>query len=127
MPIDFGTAIAQGGGYLVPTQWAIRAQIQWARILDKPTDITIRRGNRTLDPQTVRLEQDNNYPQSATDASGSSAVRRFILFGVRGHPTIDDLDIDAWDTWVMEEQEYTVISVNRAIIGSIQAVVEAIG
>lgn len=112
---------------LVQSQWGIRAQIQWSRILDKPTDVSLRRGTTTLDPQTVRLEPDDTFPIDSNDSSGVSAVRRFIMFGVRGHPTIDDLDVDAWDTFVMEEQEYTVIAVNRSLIGQIQARVEAVG
>ena len=127
MAIDFGKAVAQGGGYLVSTQTALRAQIQWARILDKSVDVELRRKGRTLPIQTVRIEQDNSFPQPSVDDAGSSSVRRLMMFGVRGHPDIDDLDVDAWDTFVMDEQEYTVVSVNRFIIGAIQAVVEAVG
>ena len=125
MTFPFGAILGKGG---FPTnQFALRAQVQWARIQDKSTDIILRRNGVDLPIQTVRLEQDDTYPQDAMDDSGKSWVRRFVMFGVRGHPDIDDLDVDAWDTFVMEDQEFTVVSVNRSLIGQIQAVVEAVG
>lgn len=128
MPIDFGGLLATAPRGIVQSQYALRAQIQWARILDKPTDIQIKRNSVFLPTiQTVRIEQDDTFPQGVADDSGMGSARRLIVFGVRGHPDIDDLDIDTWDRFTLEEQEYTVLSVNRHLIGQVQAVVEAVG
>jgi hypothetical protein len=129
MPIDFGGLLATASRSIVQSQTALRAQIQWSRILDKPTEIKINRNGQFLaiGSQTVRIEQDDTFAQSQDGDAGIGYSRRLIVFGVRGHPTIDDLDIDEWDRFTMEEQEYTVLSVNRHLIGQVQAQVEAIG
>ena len=126
MGIDFG-ALISGANSIVATQWQIRAQIEWSRIQDKPIDVELIRGATTLPTQTVRIEYDNRTPSDASDASGISAFKSMYVFGVRGHPEIDDLDIDAWDIFVLDDQEYTVINVNKRIIGQIQAYCEAVG
>lgn len=123
--IDFGSYLAGGSG-LPNTQWQMRAQIQWARIMDKPTDVQFRRKSTNLDPQTIRIEFDDSM-QSADSDLGMGAMRRVMLFGVRGHPTIDDLDVEVTDVFVHDNVEFTVMSVNREIIGQIQAYAEAVG
>lgn len=126
MPLDLGAMIG-GGNSIVASQWQIRAQIEWGRIQDKPIDIEIEREGAWLPVQTVRIEYDSSKPSDASDASGISAFKGMYVFGVRGHPDIDDLDIDAMDVFILDEQEYTVISVNRRLIGQIQAYCEAVG
>lgn len=126
MSIDFGALLGSANS-IVATQWQFRAQIEWARIQDKATDIEIQRQGVWLPTQTVRIEYDSSKPSDASDASGISAFKGMYVFGVRGHPEIDDLDIDAMDVFILDDQEYTVISVNKRIIGQIQAYCEAVG
>lgn len=127
MSLDFGSLIANTASYFVPTQWQARASIEWARIQDKPTDVQFTRKNALLDPQTVRIEMDGRLPSPSDDDSGVSTSSRVTLFGVRGHPDIDDLDVEIWDTFVMDNVEYTVLTVNRQMIGQVQVYCEAIG
>lgn len=122
--LDFGAMLA--GASLVQAQWPLRAQITWARILDKPTDVEFLREGVLLDPQTVRIGWDD-ITSDANDSSGNSTMRVVTIFGVRGHPDIDDLDVQRWDTFVKDEVEYTVTSVNKELIGQIQAECEAVG
>ena len=124
--IDFG-AMLGGATSIVASTATLRAQIQWARIQDKPTDVDILREGVWLPTQTVRIEYDSSKPSDASDASGISAFKGMYVFGVRGHPTVPDLDIDGGDIFVLDDQEYTIISVNKRIIGQIQAYCEAVG
>jgi hypothetical protein len=125
MPIDFGAWLA-GNGSIVATQHPIRAVIQRYRIADKETDVQFKRNGILLDPQPVRIEFDDNA-FSTFDSSGAGTLRKGSLFGVRGHPDLDDTDIALWDTFTMDELEFTIISVNRQLIGQVQALFEAAG
>jgi len=125
MSISLGSWLA-GTGSLPASQFSLRAEIQWSRILDKQTDIELYRNEAFLPTQTVRIEFDD-YFMNAVDDSGNSTSRKAVVFGVRGHPTIDDLDIELWDTFILEDKEYTVVSVNKQLIGQIQAYCEAVG
>lgn len=125
MPIDFIQWLS-GGGSIVQSQWQLRAQIQASRINDKPVDVSLIRNGVKLDPQTIRIEFDNNAGE-ANSEFGSAAMRRVILFGVKGHPELDDFNVAVWDTFTMDEQEFTVRTVNKTLIGQIQAHAEAVG
>lgn len=125
MPIDFGSWLGQANS-LVASQWQLRAQVQWARIQDKETDISLFRNGVELSPQTVRIELYNTITD-ANDESGVASIRDAIVFGIRGHPTLDDTDIKVWDTFVYEDVEYTVRSVNLRVIGQVQAFCESVG
>jgi hypothetical protein len=125
MSIDFNSWLAQGGG-LVRTQTAIRASIQRARTLDKETDIVLTREDTKLPPQSVRIEYGGMVSEVDSDA-GSTGLRKATIFGIQGHPELDDTDIQVWDTFVMDGAEFTVRHVNRQLIGQIQAHCEAVG
>lgn len=122
LSLDLGKMMAQRS--IVQQQIPVRAQIEWARILDNPTDIELNRGNTVLPIQTVRIEFDDTFTQQHDDASGIGNTKRAVLFGVRGHPDIDDLDIREWDTFVMDDKNYIVLNVNLQLQGQIQAEVE---
>lgn len=124
LSLNLGDMLASSG--LVPTQHALRAQVQWARILDKQVDVQFSRNGYLLLPQTVRIEEDNTRPTEQDDISGVAYMRYVILFGVHGHPTIDDTDIKPWDVFVFNDRSYTVTTVNRSLIGQVQAYCEAI-
>jgi hypothetical protein len=126
MPIELGAWLSQPNSSIVSTQWGIRAQIQWARILDKATDVQFIRNGVKLEPQTVRIEYDDTVRDVQSEA-GNSTLRRVMIFGVRGHPDIDDFDVNLWDTFVMNDAEYTVVSVNEHLIGQVQAYCEMVG
>lgn len=125
MPLEFGKYMSNRPSW-VASQFALRAQIEQARIQDKEVDVQLYRGSADLPVQTVRVEFDSTYNQ-IDGASGSGSARKVTLFGVRGHPEIDDFDVKVWDTFTMDDMEFTVVSVNRQIIGQIQAHAEAVG
>lgn len=125
MGINFG-AYLQRSAEMVPSQIALRAQIQWARILDKQTDVSFFRNEVKMDPQTVRIEFDNSITEEI-GASGDSSMRRAIIFGIHGHPDIDDTDVKPWDVFTFDDMQYTVVTVNRNVLGQVQAYAEAVG
>lgn len=125
MSIDFSKWLGGSGNWVQP-QIQLRASIQFSRILDKPTDVQFTRAGVTLDPQTVRVEYDNSM-LNEDGMSGLSTLRRGIIFGFQGHPDYDDTDIQAWDTFVMDDKEFTVATVNHQLHGQIQATFEGVG
>lgn len=125
-PLDFGAWLSEGASRWVPTQVALRAQVEWSRIQDKGTDIQLLRSGVLLDPQTVRIEYDDTYSNAVSEL-GNSTLRRVMVFGIHGHPDYDDTDIKVWDTFIENDLEYTVVSVNRHMHGVVQAYCEAVG
>lgn len=123
--IDFGKWLAQGGS-IVQMQIPLRAQIQWARILDRPTDVQFLRFGRTLEPQTVRIEYDNTVSELNSGDVGQGSQRKGILFGIHGHPVEADTDVAVWDTFSMDDMEFTITFVNRQLDGQVQASFEAV-
>ena len=125
MGINFGNWLGRSSGW-VPTQIALRAQVQWSRILDKQFDIHFTRGGVVQAPQTVRVELYNTAADEV-GASGDSSMRKALVFGIHGQPELDDTDVRVWDTFVMDDMEYTVVTVNRLAHGQVQAYCEAVG
>ena len=125
MSIDFGSWL-KGNGSIIASQHQIRAQIQQARIEDKATAVSFLRDGVFLPDQMVRVEYDDAVTDQSSEL-GTAGLRRVTLFGTKGHPEIDDLDVRAWDTFRMDEIEFTVKHVNRTLIGQIQAHCEAVG
>jgi hypothetical protein len=103
--------------------WALDA---WRRIEDAPTAITIRRGEDTLEAQTVRVEMGSGAREDRDLRRGLNVlpgVRRAVVFGVRGHPTVGDTDIQRGDRFVIGATEFEVVGVIDAP-GEVQAVCE---
>ena len=125
MTINFGNWMHRAGEW-VPGQVSLRAQIQWARILDKQFDIEFIRGGVKMAPQTVRVELHDSITNEV-GVSGDSTMRKAIVFGIHGHPEFDDTDVKVWDVFVMDDMEYTVVTVNRLAHGQVQAYCEAVG
>lgn len=121
---NFGAWLSGPSNFIQP-QYPLYAQITWAQIQDKPVDIELFRNGATIEPQTVRVEFENTFINADSEI-GTGSLRRGTIHGVRGHPDIDDLDIDAWDTFVMDEVEFTVVFVNKTLPGEIQADFEAV-
>lgn len=97
-----------------------RAHDAWERIQDKPTQITIKRVGT---PQTVRIETANTV-QETEGAAGQSSVRRTTVFGIRGHETKPDTDIQRGDRFAHNGVQYRVIDVVLTL-GEKQAYCEA--
>lgn len=103
-----------------------RAAAAWRRIMDKPTVIEI----RDIGEQTVRIEYDDTAIEedNAFGSSRTAGMQRGVLFGVRGHPVIEDTILRRQDRFGVENQgrtvTYEIVSVIYTI-GEIQAVFEA--
>jgi len=124
MSIDFGAWLTQPS--LVASQHQIRAQIQQARVEDKMFAVSFLREGVELDEQLVRVEYNNSFTETSSEL-GTAAERRVTLFAPKGHPDIDDLNVRVWDTFRMDEVEYTVMQVNRTLIGQVQVQCVAVG
>lgn len=124
MSIDFSGYLS-GGLSIIAGQGGLRAQVQRARILDKETEIELKRGDTHLASQSFRVEFDNSYSEM-DGASGDGFARRLTIFGIQSHSTLVDSDIRVWDTFTLDDMEFTVTSVNKQIIGQIQAHAEAV-
>lgn len=101
---------------------AQRAKDAWKRINYKPSSISILRNDTPpyMAAQTVRVE----YSIAQREVSGAGAttsVRGVTVFGVQGHPTIADLDIERGDKFELDDERYKVVSVDHTLIGEIQA------
>ena len=122
--IDF-SAWLSGGGAFVKTQVPLRATIQQSRILDKEVDLILVRRGIKLSPQTVRVELEDTT-RLMDDDSGQGFAIQATVFGIHGHPTLDDTDIQVWDTFTLDKMEFTVRVVNRQMHGQVQAYCEAV-
>ncbi len=125
LSLDFGKYLTQGGG-IVASQFALRAQIKWSRILDKQTAVTFTRRGQEVAEQIVAIEWEDTFSDTESDM-GIAYTRKGTLHGVKGHPTIDDLDVMPMDVFVFNGMEYTIATVNMNLIGEIQADFEAVG
>ena len=126
MSIDFGKMLGSVNP-ITQTQKVLRAHIQQSRLADKPTVVSFFRNGNKLAPQSVRLEFDDTHPSSSFSDTGLGFTSRGVLFGFKDHDTEPDLDVDVWDTFVLNEQEYTITRVNKSLIGQIQCSFEAVG
>lgn len=124
MPIDFGGWLTQPS--IVASQHQIRAQVQQARVLDKMFAVSFLRDEIALPEQLVRVEYNTTFTETSSEI-GTAAERKVTLFAPKGHPDIDDLNVRVWDTFRMDEVEYTVMAVNRTLIGQVQVYCEAVG
>lgn len=121
--IDFGTYLNQPS--LIQAQIPMRATLAWARILDNPTDVSFTREGVNLEPQPVRIEFDDPVSDVSSEA-GQGTRRRGYIFGLFAHPQLPDLDVRNWDTFRMDDMEFTVNFVNRQLQWEIQASFEAV-
>lgn len=125
MPLDFATWIGDVPS-LVLTQIPARAAVQWARIQDKPTDVVFMTGSgMKLAPQTVRIEFDDPAVD-AESVAGLGATRGVTIFGIRGHPELDDTNIKKGYRFNFEGKQYTVLD-PLLTHGQVQARCESVG
>lgn len=97
----------------VATKSAARAARTAFHIMDKPTDVILLRHGAQLTPQTVRIEGRN----AARLIGGLDIVnqqtyqRDMVIFGVKDHPTLPTLDIQANDEFWLNGSPYRVTQV----------------
>lgn len=112
--------------FATATRNPARAQDAWRRISEKPTSITIKRGTAALPAQTVRLEASNaSTGNQVSGSAGISAKQTVILFGITGHPTLADTDVQYNDRFAVDGIQYRVVMVTRTN-GEVQATCEAL-
>jgi hypothetical protein len=125
---DLAAMLADRGAFagLATKQMAIRASLAWAAILDKPTDVVfVTVLGQTLAPQKVRVESANRATVQQS-AAGMGPMRELVIFGVRGHPTVADTDMQEGYTFVQDNDAYTCVDV-IVTIGEIQGIWQASG
>lgn len=103
-----------------------RAADAWKRINDKPAQIVLLRKGIAQPVQTVRVEYDRGTGGGAeVGDAGKSARRGVIVFGIRGHATLPDTDIQRGDQFAHDGAQFKVIDVVHTL-GEIQASCEAL-
>lgn len=92
-----------------------RAADTWSRIAENPTVVlfhsSLSGSGYVLDAQSVRIEPDSTVLDVGSSDEGSGYYRRVVIFGVRGHPTIPDTDIQRGYRFVYMGHEFYVCDV----------------
>lgn len=99
-------------------------------IMDKPTTIEVQRrvgGTMTkLAPQTVRIEQTRIQPDRDVGTGGREMVSNATLIGFKGHPDIDDTDLQVGDRFEVDGVKYIVRTIWPATQGFLSAWLEVV-
>lgn len=102
-----------------------RADAALRRINEKPSSIVIKRGASSLSAQTVRVEYSTQQgTPEAKGGAGMSSTQRVIIFGIRGHRSEADTDIQRDDRIAIGGVQFRVVSVIPTT-GEVQANLEA--
>lgn len=105
---------------------APRAANAWRRIQDKPSSVAFKKPDgTTLAAQTMRVEYDNRASLAQSEA-GAAPNRKLILFGIKGHATLADTDMEEGYRFVFDNDEYRITDV-LPTIGERQATCEQNG
>jgi len=120
---DASAWIGAGAG----TAASDRAADAWRRISEKPTSIVVVRNKVSQPAQTVRVEYSNQQSNAeAKGGAGKSSTQRVMLFGIRGHESEADTDIERDDRIKIDGLQFRVVSVIPTL-GEVQAMCEALG
>lgn len=103
-----------------PIDSGARAVDAWNRIQANPSTITVQGGTA----QVVRIEHESTPSDANTDA-GESDILRCTVFGVVGHPVVDDTALVAGDRFAVDGFIYIVQRVINPP-GEIQAFCESV-
>ena len=96
-----------------------------ARIIgDKSVSVTVVRDGTAQDAQTVRIEEAGRGRSYQSEA-GETAQADVVILGYKGHPGIDDTDIQRGDRFAYEGQGYEVVMVIPGLTDSFQAYAKA--
>jgi len=107
-----------------------RAASVWAWIQRKPDAITVIRDGVAQDEQTVRIEITSVSANEPKTDSGQAARRSVTVFGIQGHATVADTDLQRGDRFKYlatgNLANYEIIAVDKVQVGQVQAVAEII-
>lgn len=112
----------------VPTAVERAASVR-AWINRKPDTITVIRAGVAQAAQIVRIEfAVNMQTNEIGNNSGTSGKRYITLFGIQGHDTLPDTNIQRGDKFkylaVGNAANFEVLSVDKTQIGQLQAIAE---
>lgn len=119
--VNFGDWLGLNNSSAGENRYAIH---QWKIIQRNPNSITLKRGTTTLAAQTVSIQPGNEEHQAEVNGV-SVTVRDIVIFGVNGHPTVNDTDIKKGDQFAYLGRLYKVTDV-IVNMGSKQAWAEAV-
>jgi len=120
---DASAWIGAGAG----TAASDRAADAWRRISEKPTSIVVVRNKVSQPAQTVRVEYSNQQSNAEQKGgAGKSSTQRVMIFGIRGHESEADTDIERDDRIKIDGLQFRVVSVILQT-GEKQAMCEALG
>lgn len=91
-----------------PSRIKYLAGMTWRKIQERPSTITIYRNGVAQDPQTVRIEVSNFGNFREVFPGGQVGDQDMIIVGVKGHPTIVDLDIQRGDMFIYDDKEFEI-------------------
>src|SRR5258706_5739029 len=98
-----------GLGTSTPT--SDRADDALRRINEKPSSITLKRGTTTLAAQPMRLEYTNQQGNTeAKGGAGMSSKQQAMLFGIQGHASEPDTNIQRDDRFIEDGVQFRVVS-----------------
>ena len=89
-------------------------------ITDKSTSVTVVRDGAELAAQTVRIEEMGRPRPYLTEA-GETAHADVLVLGYKGHPSIDDTDLQRGDRFAVDGQGYEIVMVTPGLEHSLQA------
>lgn len=78
-----------------------------------------------LAAQEVRIESDNSASPSES-AAGATPKRKVIVYGVRDHATLPDIDIKEGYRFILNSDEYRCVD-TIVTLGEIQGIFEVAG
>lgn len=118
---DFNAWLEVDDALGVELDSAIRAVRAYNRILRKPSLIKIRRLPTSI---VVRIEHKSSDGDVVPGQATVQAKMPVTVFGVFGHPSIPDTDIQPGDIFEMNDMVYRVLTIAKQD-GEIQAYCEA--
>ncbi len=120
---NFHAWLGQGNNAINATSRAVDA---WNRINRNPTSVTLVRGAVELSAQMIRIEFDNQVDSEINgDGGGMSSRRDAVIYGVKGHPTVTDTDIQRGDRFAINGKRYRVVQ-TIDVPGEVQATCEVL-
>lgn len=98
------------------------AVMAWQRLLDRPTNVYLKRGTTNLPVQKVRIDLDDTSTERLGPTSNLAKLTG-VLFGIMDHPTIPNTNIQRGDTFTYYNVKYEVLGLIYTP-GEIQAIIE---
>lgn len=96
-----------------------RAVLAYRRILDRPTNVAVKRLTST---QIVRVEY-HDLSHEEDGSNQTAGVAQATIFGVRNHPTVPDTDIKRGDRLTLHGSVFEVVTLMLPP-GEVQALCE---